>query len=499
MAINYSLDLAAAQKDEYIYYYNRVNSLSYLNMFREKEQQIVQAIQRSLLGNIVVTGQLISPQSVDKAASGLRVVSELDSGTLFQALDPEFFSFVDQIITETLSDRSDGGISLGVKVQANIDSARKYSNLFQNGKDDISRINSFFHLVILAMNEAGMLDVNVLNALTGLGTRLIGTEFYNSISTDKIFVNQSDIDAANKVITTLTRAVDKLEQNGSLSARSFAQTIARIFRNNIGDAVVKKTVQTALKVAAKTDRAFDNFVESIPELHWTTPPPKIDEYGDEIPVAPFVIGDTANGISIEATDANENTLKISIAYNGKIKWDTKKSKNISSINYNTIPIYHNFGKRYLDFFDRGIERWYVKNISVPHRGSYRDSLSEYSSDAPTKVIRNFIGASYFQEWADSVRVNRPGDYMWLPSSGNALVSVDYMLKKALEKELETGFANSVNIIGIENIVNPWHDTKDDPPDWQKAAARSYDVGEALGTITVTASFDSFTLAEAYGF
>ena len=164
------------------------------------------------------------------AASGLRVLSDLQIGTLLD-------STLDQIAA---------GINEGIELaggsvnfenyNAILQQASNFNNLLAKGIPDAERVNDFFRLLIQALTKANMINIGVLNALTQIGRQLVGTSFQIDSSQQNYVMSIEDKDAsiAKEVIDSLSRAVSRLNEIGNVSSRSFANTVSYIFRKVIG-------------------------------------------------------------------------------------------------------------------------------------------------------------------------------------------------------------------------------------------------------------------------
>lgn len=121
-----------------------------------------------------------------------------------------------------------------------------------------AQINEFFELLLVALNDAKLLSIEMLDILADIGKHLAGTSFAidQSWKNKVVTLEESDIALAQKVLDSLTRVVDKMRSTGAVNARSFAGTIRNIFTNVIGTKIQQLMVAEALGVDAA--EAFNN-------------------------------------------------------------------------------------------------------------------------------------------------------------------------------------------------------------------------------------------------
>ena len=456
---------------EYIYFNSTDENWSNREVIQEKIENLKRQI---LIQSVSITTESIPVQDSSQAASAIKIISQLD--------DSELLDMIGQRLFDSLNIRMQKELShmMAEDLDQIIIEAKGYSNLFTTSTPDVQRINEFFTLVAEGLEQAGMLNAEILAALTDLGSQLAGTSLALPVSLDPaMVVNEADIIQARSVIDTLKRAAGRIS-GGMLSPRSFAQTIDRAFRYGIGDYVAQKLVSNGMKkVSDAADQAFDNLVETTPGLSWSTKPnttQRYDQYYSQ------TVMDSPNGITLRV-QVNDNLLTVSLAYNGNFKWSTKTGPRAPQT---SLLGRFEAEEPFLSFFQPGLERYAVKNISVPHRGN------QFKIDPAEgrELARECIAASFFQQWVDRYRKTNPNDLIILTRT-KQLVSLDYLLKWAIEDELDSSTANSVNLLNAtsSDISNWWRDTRTDPPDEEKAWRRSHATTDALNRIVAACSFN----------
>ena len=194
-------------------------------LFSAQYQQAVNKAQTAGIEAQISSIQEQMQLKAPSAASGLKILSDLEIGTLLD-------STLDQIAA---------GINEGIELAGGqvdfenyntiLQQVGSFNNLLSTGTPEIQRVNDFFRLLISALTKANMINVNVLDALTQIGRQLIGTSFQIDQAQQSyvMAVGKGDINIAKDVIDSLNRAVTRLSEQGSVNSRSFANTIAYIF------------------------------------------------------------------------------------------------------------------------------------------------------------------------------------------------------------------------------------------------------------------------------
>ena len=462
-------------RNEYVYFNPSKENSENMQIIQNKLDNMKT---RLLAKGFSITEQSIpSEQAVNVAAGGLQLVGELEQSDLLDRIGDMLLRSLDKELQDQLA-------NVDVEqMNTIIMKAKGYSDLFKNGSPEALRVNEFFYLIVLAMSEANMLTTDALSALTNIGSKLTGTPFYLPYP-DKPYVpvTNADIAQANKVIDTLQRAVNRIS-NGFLSPRSFAQTIDRIFRYEIADYIIQKSVtNVAGKIVQQADGAFEALANSIPELTLVSSPDRPLEriYGN----ASVTTLDSPNGLTL-TTRLNDNVISVSIAYNGgKLRWATKRGPSTP-----TTSLLETFESRapLLSLFKPGSERYAIKNIVVPHRGK------AYNTGPGRELARQYVTAFFFQQWADKFKQEGQGDLLLLDNEHRTLVSLYSLFKNALEDEYNKHKrANAVTLPNLDEIHNAWKPYSEDEQfrlDEGKAWERSDETTAALNRIIAACSLN----------
>lgn len=172
--------------------------------------------------------------------------------------------------------------------------------------------------------KANMINVNVLDALAQIGRSLIGTSFQidNSQQHYVMSIEDGDINVAKEVIDSLSRAVSRLNEGGSVNSRSFANTISYIFRKVIGNQISQAIVAEGISIGINTaDSILDTAIkQSGGKLKWVDRGQNTTSDNGSRGAVKVFNNDVFN---LSVTKGNQ-VFNIEISANVNAKWQNKK-------------------------------------------------------------------------------------------------------------------------------------------------------------------------------
>lgn len=407
------------------------------------------------------------------AASGLRVLSDLQIGTLLD-------STLDQIAA---------GINEGIELaggQVNFENyntilqqAGNFNNLLANGAPDIKRVNDFFRLLIQALMKANMINVNVLDALAQIGRSLIGTSFQidNSQQHYVMSIEDGDINVAKEVIDSLSRAVSRLNEGGSVNSRSFANTISYIFRKVIGNQISQAIVAEGISIGINTaDSILDTAIkQSGGKLKWVDRGQNTTSDNGSRGAVKVFNNDVFN---LSVTKGNQ-VFNIEISANVNAKWQNKKKS------ANRIQVFSNMNVG--DYFSGQPEKYLAYNM-IAHRFTGSDFEESFNN------IRASVAASFFNEWVSSGGLasskGHPGQLLIV---NGKVFSIQRIINNICDDIVRNSGHEIVSIGGENSTGNKWYGNTG--PNVLDALTRSNIVNEVISKLTISATLNNNILSK----
>lgn len=197
--------------------------------------------------------------------------------------------------------------------------------------------------------KANMINVSVLDALTQIGRSLIGTSFQidNSQQHYVMSIEDGDINVAKEVIDSLSRAVSRLNEGGSVNSRSFANTISYIFRKVIGNQISQAIVAEGISIGINTaDSILDTAIkQSGGKLKWVDRGQNTTSDNGSRGAVKVFNNDVFN---LSVTKGNQ-VFNIEISANVNAKWQNKRNLQIEF--------------RFFKYECRGLFFWLARKIS----------------------------------------------------------------------------------------------------------------------------------------
>lgn len=309
------------------------------------------------------------------AASGLKILSDLQEGAL---------------LADTLNSVADT-INAGIEYSGGTVDFNNYNDIIRQVKDfsgllaqspQIQQVNDFFNLLLDAMNRAKLLDPTVLDALSGIGQQLIGTDFAIDQNWTQLAqgVTSNDIEAAQKVINSLSNAANKMQTAGGVSSRSFAVTITNIFSSIIGEQIEKLIVAQGLSVAdSKIEDLVDDLIRrSNGKMKRMTS--RAQNYTNTINVNLF----DRDVFQLKLRGISNTDFSIEIGNSSSIQWYKKRSSGINIRREESLK----------NYFEPGREKYLAYNM-IAHRYTGSDFEESFQR------IKSYTAASFFNDWISS--------------------------------------------------------------------------------------------------
>lgn len=403
------------------------------------------------------------------AAKGIKILSDIQVGTLLD-------STLDEIVK---------GINEGIDLageQVNFDNynsilqeARGFNNLLANKNPNAQRVNQFFNLLLQGLDQAKMIDINILNALSQIGNQLVGTSF----QIDPVWQNKAvalsdvDIQTAQKVIDSLNRAVQRLGREGTVSSRSFANTISYIFNQTIGNKIGQMIIAEGIKMGLDTvDSILDKAVnQSGGKLIWVDKGETTSSFDGET----IVFDQDAFNLKVQKKG---QTFNIEIGTGANIKWDNRRKSNnvIQAIAKTTIG----------DYFADMREKYLAYNI-IAHRFTGPEFENTFN------LIRASTAASFFNNWVQSggfkVPNGQPAQFLLV---NGKVYSVQRIINNICDDIMRNGGQGAFSLNIASGQINKWQGQSASLVD---AIKRSNMVNQIIDKFTIAATLNSNILTK----
>lgn len=427
------------------------------------------------------------------AARGLQVLNNMEQGVLLDQTLEAIAEGLNQAIGEA-------------NQQVNFDNyqdilreSTKFNGLFAHGDASVKDIDEFFSLILKALQQAKMIDLAVLDALSGISVHLGGTNFAldSKLRGQVKTMSNQDAKGAQKVIEYLDNAANKLDKQGALSSRSFATTINFIFQRVIGNQLQRILVAEGLQYLEESadnivDREMKKSLGKDVKFEWVNKPQHtktssnfngsvIDNDMFHVRVRKDkLLYDIEIGSSVEAKwykgGVNES-MAPKVIGRGSVRdffGDDMQEKYLA---YNVIAHANGFkvGKKGRGFSTKGYER----EIGYDRRAL----VNTYSK------LRASIAASYFNDWLKSGAFRSPtgGRAQFLIINGKVYSVTKIINNICNDIAKRVGFSKTGAFdMNIPSVRNEWQtDGDDDRPNKQLALKRSQIVNGLIDTITIS--------------
>lgn len=406
------------------------------------------------------------------AAKGLRILSDLEVGTLLDSTLDEIAAGINEGIE--LAGQTVGFQNYNTIIQ----DASGFSNLLVSGQADVQRVNEFFRLIIDGLLQANAIDINILDALTQIGRQLVGTGFQINQTQQNAVVAASDVDiqTAQKVIDSLNRAVQRLGSEGFVNSRSFANTISYIFRQVIGNRISQLIVAEGINIGINTtDSILNNFVaQSNGKFQWVNK-------GQDTTVS-----STKGTVNIFNNDAfnlrvtkSGQTFDIEIGTNINARWQNKRQVQ------NRIQVSANMNVG--NYFSGQPEKYLAYNM-IAHRATGADFEEAFNN------IRATIAASFFNEWVQQGEFSSTRGHIgqFLIVNGRVF-SIQRIVNNICNDIIRNNAHDVISIGGDSTIGNKWQGNSG--PNILDAITRSNIVNGVISKMVIAATLNNNILTK----
>lgn len=406
------------------------------------------------------------------AAKGLRILSDLEVGTLLDSTLDEIAAGINEGIE--LAGQTVGFQNYNTIIQ----DASGFSNLLVSGQVDVQRVNEFFRLIIDGLLQANAIDINILDALTQIGRQLVGTGFQINQTQQNAVVAASDVDiqTAQKVIDSLNRAVQRLGSEGFVNSRSFANTISYIFRQVIGNRISQLIVAEGINIGINTtDSILNNFVvQSNGKFQWVN-----KGQGTTVSSTKGTVNIFNNdAFNLRVTKSGQ-TFDIEIGTNINARWQNKRQVQ------NRIQVSANMNVG--NYFSGQPEKYLAYNM-ITHRATGADFEEAFNN------IRATIAASFFNEWVQQGEFSSTRGHIgqFLIVNGRVF-SIQRIVNNICNDIIRNNAHDVISIGGDSAIGNKWQGNSG--PNILDAITRSNIVNGVISKMVIAATLNNNILTK----
>lgn len=398
------------------------------------------------------------------AAASLNVLSSLTSGTTLDDILNQIAQSINQ------------GIETAARQVTNLsydqiqNQARSFSKAMNSGSMSPQAVNEFFDLIIQGMGLAAQIDATTLDQLTNIGQNLtnnpdfaIPREWYNRVTV--VELSPQDAQVAERVITYLDNAANKLRHGGRLSPSSFAATITNIFsqalRQPLSQNLLAKGIQSGL---ADIEQTMSNYAARDTNMTLQfTPISKPTSAGRNQRLF------NSNTFDITVTEGDQS-FNIDLSVNSNVKW--------------------------------------IRGASVDPKANFL----ERASGAPLSPYLDVRGAnilthrlSFDAEW-NALQASTAASFFMDTFSNNATLNAQFIMfndrvypvltiiRRICEELLSSGRSRAFSISGIGGVQNQWRGQQGRPNAYL-AQARSNAINKVINTLTIATTLNSNILAQ----
>lgn len=429
------------------------------------QKEIADIKTRTQQGQIAAMQSMMRAQA-SSAAGSLKILSRLQDGTLLS----DTLDRVAEAINNGI-DQAGGDVTFS-NYNEIVRRAKNFSGMLS--KDNrVVQVNKFFDLLLTAMDQAKLLDPIILDALSNIGSQLAGTEFAidSKYMKQAIGVTSNDIAASQKVIDALNRAASKLQQEGSVSSRSFAATISYIFQSVIGQEVEKVIVASGL---AMVDEELESIIDqqikvSNGKLKRTTSRNKA--YTNTINVNLF----DRDVFQLKLRGSAHASYNIEIANASSIQWARKGNRPALSVKRE---------ESLRDYFINGEDAYLAYNM-ISHRYSGPDFEEAFEQ------IQASTAASFFNQWIQGGQIPSITKNLQYVVVNGKLYPISRIIENicwGIQKENTSTFSMNIET----GKTNQWIGRG---PNKENAIRRSAIVNEVMNTFIIAGRLNSNILTQ----
>lgn len=454
--------------DYILYHPEHVDAVGYPDEVMEEATTRFNNIMRQIISNGLSDyyNSIISSTRAksESAAASLNVLSSLTSGTTLDDILNQIAQSINQ------------GIETAARQVTNLsydqiqNQARSFSKAMNSGPMSPQAVNEFFDLIIQGMGLAAQIDATTLDQLTNIGQNLtnnpnfaIPREWYNRVTV--VELSPQDAQVAERVITYLDNAANKLRRGGRLSPSSFATTITNIFsqalRHPLSQSLLAKGIQSGL---ADIEQTMSNYAARDTNMTLQFAPiSKPTSAGRNQRLF------NSNTFDITVTERDQS-FNIDLSVNSNVKW--------------------------------------IRGASVDPKANFL----ERASGAPLSPYLDVRGAnilthrlSFDAEW-NALQASTAASFFMDTFSNNATLNAQFIMfndrvypvltiiRRICEELLSSGRSRAFSISGIEGVQNQWRGQQGRPNAYL-AQARSNAINSVINTLTIATTLNSNILTQ----
>lgn len=482
----------------YIHFHKNVvaKELQASNAYFDKKYQLAVGSMRqdALEKQLNAVRTELVPQS-EKAASALKILSQLQSGTLLDEIMELIANSLNTSIEKIWNNN---------EFETLTKQGKKFNKALENGPMSTAQVDTFLNLVLRAAELGGTIDANSLAILTELGKYLSYDENFKITGGWEKKATAVPVDLkvggdapVQKMVRYLVNAAQSFAVGGgTLSNRSFSSTINNMFSTAAGEPSSNVLLQNVSKnIESNLDQMLLNTLEkSLGQgakvkvqpvgPNWTQGGNRKDANRQTSKVDLF----NQDAFQITVT-VNGQTMDIVLAANTSVKWYKKITprSHIGMVKGSPLNKY---------FQDSSLEKYYAYNV-IAHRFSGQQFHDAY------RRVRAATAATFFNDWmtGSGAQVGNLGTnrVQFLMVNGK-LYSVMTIINNIV-KELSSKSANTeskdmpINMSITRQDANKWQTSAsgESGPNWELAFARSRIVNEVLNKSTISATLNANVL------
>lgn len=440
-------------------------------------QNMRDAASETMLAGIQVDMRSKAPA----AASSLNIANEIQNESfLVQTLDK-----IAEGLNEAI-DRASQQVTFE-NYENYLSEASQFNGMLAGGDPDAAAINQFFSLLIGALEQAKLVNTDVLQALSGISSILGGQNFAldNSFMNRVQLFDNIDAQAAQKVITSLSKAAEKLRQEGTVNSRSFSNTINFIFQRVIGQKIQEIMLAEGLDyIIESADKEFDKMIKGSlhGKLSWVDRGTPTKKGGNNLDASLFDNG--VLSLKVKQKKKLAYTIEIGTDTSLKLYKNFKPGQNIQVLGRASITEYFtDMQERYLAY------NVIAHQMSGNTKGYYEDTgyINNGSlSDAYDKV-RQSVAASFFTDWMKSGGFRNPaGRKAQFIMINGRVYPVMRIISNICNDIAKNRFYDGIQI-NIPGGGNKWIGSQ---PNRELALQRSAIVNELINKITIAVTLNT---------
>lgn len=449
--------------------------------FGSKANDAIENMRDAASENLLSGIQVDMRSKAAGAASSLNIADQLQNGSLLNETMDQIAEGLNQAI-----DLAGQQVTFE-NYEDYLAQAGKFNGMLAKGDPDAATVDQFFSLLIKALEQAKMINTDILQALSGISSSLGGADF----ALDNSYMNKIEVfdiidaEAAQKVIDSLSRAAEKLKQEGVVNSRSFATTINYIFQKVIGQQIQQIMIAEGLNyIVDSADKEFEKMMKKSlhGKLTWVDKEKRSNSKSSNFDASLF-----DNGVlSLRVKKERRTVCNIEIGTDTSLKL----YKNFNS-NRQAIQI---IGRASItDYFTDMQERYLAYNV-IAHSmsvntGKYNKETEYRNSGNLTNAydkVRQSVAASFFTDWIKSGGFRNPaGRKAQFIMIQGKVYPVMRIISNICNDIVKNRYYRGIEM-NIPDVRNKWIG---DQPNKELALQRSAIVNELINKITIAATLN----------